>query len=122
MCNCANGKRKKEEQMAKNRSRQVAPVAAPGEQKPGYVLAEVLFTRGAPDSKVPGVGRYPRMLEGQKWYVHADDVALQPEYFKLVEAPAVPVVASSDTKPFKTEAEKKVLVAPKKADNDGKSG
>lgn len=74
--------------MARNKARLTPEIQPPGEQKEGYVLVKAILTRGAPDSVVPGIGRYPRMLYGQHWWIHPGDLA-QTSYFELL--PDVPV-------------------------------
>ena len=83
--------------MARNKSKLRPAVAPPGEQKEGYVLVKAILTRGAPDSVVPGVPRYPRMLYGEHWWIHPDDLAGQPLYFEaLPEEPLAPPPAPEE--------------------------
>lgn len=55
----------------------------PGDQEDGYVLAEVLFSFGSPP--VSSGRTYPIMRRGEIWYVHPDDIAAHPTWFKAVE-------------------------------------
>jgi len=59
-------------------------VDAPGQQSPGWILAIFLPLSGAPTIN----GRsYPLMLRGEEWWVHPDDVATRPNWWRAVDVP-----------------------------------
>ena len=55
----------------------------PGDQREGYILAEVTVNKVR--AHLNNGRRYPTMFRGQEWYVHADDVANYPHWWKAVE-------------------------------------
>lgn len=55
----------------------------PGTKFNGYVLATFLPVSGAPNVN----GRqYDLMLRNENWWVHPDDVAFRPNWWRLVDA------------------------------------
>lgn len=110
MCDCGKDKTANGGIVARNKARLAPAVQPPGEQKEGYVLVKAILTRGAPDSVVPGVPRYPRMLKDQIWWIHPGDLA-QTSYFEaLPEEPIAPPAPEPEMAPESGNAPQDVSV------------
>lgn len=59
----------------------VREILPPGIKYNGYVLAEFKVMQGAP---LYNGRQYPLMLAGEYWYVHPQDVAERPNWWRLV--------------------------------------